>query len=152
MSLKNVLHKIGEFFKKLFNGLAPILKEAVHKGVEIVEAIKNFDSANPEVVDIITAIIPGTWDDALKVKMREALPKIVIELRLVDAAAGLTDPQEIMAAAVGVLQQLDGDYKSAFLHNLSIIAAQVAADGKLDWHDAVLLLQWYYEHEYKKPS
>jgi hypothetical protein len=43
----------------------------------------------------------------------------------------------------------DGDIKSAFLHNLSILVAQVAADGKLSWGDGVYILEWYYQHEYK---
>lgn len=149
MSLRSFFNNLFQQIAKFFKGLLPELKQAVHKGVQIVEAIKDFDTTNPEVADILTAIIPGTWDDALKDKLRAALPKIVVELRLVDAAAGLTDPQEIMAAAVAFIQQLDGDYQSAALHDLSIITAQVAADGKLDWHDAVYLLQWYYEHKYK---
>jgi hypothetical protein len=48
-----------------------------------------------------------------------------------------------------LLQGLDGDIKSGFLHNLSILLAQVAADGKLTWSDGVYVLQWYYQHEYK---
>jgi hypothetical protein len=147
MSLKSFLHKIGEFFHNLFEGLKPKLQNAVHWGVVITENLKN--AIDSQVADIITAIIPGELDDKIKDKLREALPKIVVELRLVDTTMGLTDPQEIMAAAVKVIQQLDGDYKSAFLHDFSILAAQVAADGKLDWDDAVYLLQWYYDHKFK---
>jgi hypothetical protein len=51
--------------------------------------------------------------------------------------------------AVKVLQGLDGDIKSAFLHNLSILVAKIAADGKLSWSDGVYVLEWYYQHEYK---
>jgi hypothetical protein len=50
---------------------------------------------------------------------------------------------------VAVLQGLSGDIKSSFLHNLSIFVAQVAADGKLSWSDGVLILEWYYQNEYK---
>jgi ferric iron reductase protein FhuF len=45
-----------------------------------------------------------------------------------------------------VLQGLDGDIKSAFLHNISILVAQVAADGKLTWSDGVYILEWYYQN------
>jgi len=45
-----------------------------------------------------------------------------------------------------VLQGLDGDIQSAFLHNLSILVAQVAADGQLTWSDGVYLLEWYYQN------
>lgn len=148
-TLKKFLHDLFTTIGHFFEGILPALKRAVHYGVTITDAVRNFDLKNPGVADVLTAIIPGTWDDDLKVKLRAALPKIVLELRLVENAEGLTDPNEIMLAAVAFIQQLDGDYQSATLHSLSIFAAQVAADGKLDWADAVLLLQWYYEHKYK---
>lgn len=147
MSLGNFLKHIWQGIKHIFDGLLPVLKQAVHWGVVITDAIKTFDANHPDVADILTAIIPGNADDNVKTKLREALPKIVVEMRLVDATLGLTDPNEIMKAALKVIEQLDGDYKSAVLHNLSILTAQVVSDGKLDWKDAVYLLQWYYEHK-----
>ena len=146
MSLKKFFNRIGQFFSKLWKGLLPDLKKAVHIGVVVVDAIKNFDSLNPEVLDILTAIIPGDLDDKIKDKIREKLPSILIELRLVDATLNLTDPQEIVKAAVQTLQQLSGDYKASFLNSLAIIIARVAADGKLDWNDAIFLEKWYYDH------
>lgn len=146
MSLKKFFQKIGAFFQRLFEGLLPELKKAVHVGVTITDAIKNFDLTHPGAADILTAIIPGEWDDNLKNKIRENLPKIMTELRLVDTTLNLTDPNEIMAAAIKVLQQLSGDYRSAFLNSASIVIAQVAADGKFDWNDVVYLEKWYYDH------
>ena len=146
MSLKSIINSIGGFFAHLFAGLLPELKAAIHIGVTVTEAIKTFDTNNPMIADIITSIIPGTFDDKIKETLRAELPKIVTELKLVDATLGLTDPNQIVAAAVKVLQQMSGDYKSAFLNSLSIIIAQVAADGKLDWNDAAYLLKWYYDH------
>lgn len=147
--MKKILKKIVDFITRLFTGISPILQKAVSIGATIAENVKNFDTANPIVADLITQLIPGTVDDKIKQKLREYLPKVVIQLRLVEAAKGLKDPDEIMLAAVKVIQQMDGDYKSAFLHNLSIIAAQVASDGKLSWSDAVYLLEWYYQNKVK---
>lgn len=149
MSLKTFINKIAKFFAGIFKSLAKELQKGIEIGVQITEGLKNFDTANPMAADILTAIIPGTLDDKIKDKLREALPKIVIELRLVKATEGLTDPNEIMLAAVKVIKQLDGDYQSAFLHDFSILAAQVAADGKLSWSDAVYLLEWFYQNKFK---
>lgn len=149
MFLSKLLKAIGKFFSRLWNGLLPELKKAIHVGVVITNAIKEFDTKNSGVVDIITAIIPGNLDNKIVAKLREQLPKICIELKLVDATLGLTDPNEIVAAAVKAMQQLSGDYKSAFLNSFSIIVAQVAADGKLDWNDAAYLLKWYYDNQQK---
>jgi len=149
MSLRTFINKIAKFFAGIFKSLAKELQKSIEIGVLVTEGVKNFDTANPMAADILTAIIPGTLDDKIKDKLREALPKIVIELRLVQATQGLTDPNEIMMAALKVFQQLDGDYKSAFLHDLSILTAQVAADGKLTWSDGVYLLEWYYRNKIK---
>ena len=151
MSLKTFLHKIADFFSNIFHSMVPELQKAIAVGVEITDAVKNFDAANPEVADILTAIIPGTLDDTIKQKLREELPKIAIELRLIGATVNVTDPNEIMLNAVKVIQQMSGDYKSAFLHDFSILAAQVAADGKLTWSDAVYLLEWFYRNKPATP-
>lgn len=148
--MKKLLNKIWAFIQRLFGNINPILQKAVAIGADVAEKIKNFDTSNPYIGDIITTLIPGTVDDAIKVKLRQMLPNIVVELQLVKATQGLKDPDQIMLAAVKVIQQLDGDYKSAFLHNLSIMAAQVAADGKLTWSDAVFLMEWYYNTKVKK--
>jgi len=147
MSLKKFFRKIGQFFEKLFKGLLPELKKAVHVGVTITNAIKEFDLANGGTVDIITKLIPGEWDDKLKEKVRDELPMIMVQLQLVDNTMTLTNKDEIVASAVKTLQQLSGDYRSAFLNSLAIIVAQVAADGKLDWNDAAYILKWYYDNQ-----
>lgn len=150
MSIKSFISKTFSNIAKLFNGLQDELKSAVHIGAVVTEAIKTFDVNNPVAADVLTALIPGDLDDKVKQLLRKHLPGIAIELRLVDATCKLSDPNEIMLSAVKVIQQLEGDYSNAFLHNLSIIVAQVAADGKLDWKDAVYLLQWYYDNNVKQ--
>lgn len=148
--MKKILKKIADFIRRLFINISPFLQKAVAIGADVSERIKNFDTANPVVADIITGLIPGTVDDAVKARLREFLPKIAVQLRLVQAAQGLKDPNEIMLAAVKVVQQMDKDYRSGFLHNFAVLAAKVAADGKLSWSDAVFLMEWYYTNQLKK--
>ena len=147
MSLQSFLTKIWNQIKALFDGIPAELKTAIHIGVLVTENIKNF--ADSPAADILTAIIPGDIDDEVKNWLRAKLPAILTELKLADSCSSLTDPIEITACAVKVLQGLDGDIQSAFLHNLSVLIAEVAADGKLTWGDGVYILQWYYQHEYK---
>lgn len=147
MSLGSFLSKIWAHIKKVFEGLPSELKSAIHIGVVVTDNIKNFIESPG--ADILTAIIPGEVDDDIKVWLRAKLPSILVELKLADSCSGLTDPADITTCAVKVLQGLTGDIKSAFLHNLSILVAQVAADGKLSWSDGVVILQWYYQNEYK---
>lgn len=150
MSLGKFLKKIWTGIKKLFDGLTPKLQSAIHIGVTIVEKIKNF-VAGPGA-DVLTIIIPGDLDDKIKEKLREMLPKIFTELKLVEQCAGETDPNKIVECGINTLQQISGDFQSAFLHDLSILIAQVAADGKLTWSDAVFILEWYYKHHPQSPK
>jgi hypothetical protein len=147
MSLQSFLTKIWNQIKALFDGIPAELKTAIHIGVLVTENIKNFTDS--PAADILTMIIPGNVDDEIKNWLRAKLPAILTELKLADSCSGLTDPNEITACAVKVLQGLDGNVKSAFLHNLSILIAQVAADGKLSWSDGVYILEWYYQHDFK---
>jgi hypothetical protein len=147
MSLTTFLSNIWAEVKGLFNNISPELKTAIHIGVIVTENIKSF--VDSPAADILTAIIPGDLDNELITLLRAKLPEILTELKLADSCGSLTDPSAITACAVKVLQGLSGDVSSAFLHSLSILVAQVAADGKLTWSDGVYLLEWYYQHEYK---
>ena len=150
MSLQNFLKKIWSDIKSIFDDIPPELKTAIHIGVVVTEAIKTF--VDSPAADVLTAIIPGDIDDEIKVLLRDKLPAILTELKLADSCGVLTDPNQITACAIQVLQGLDSDIKSAFFHNLSIFIAQVAANGKLTWSDGVMLLEWYYQNQYKQAS
>jgi hypothetical protein len=147
MSLKTFIEKIWVDIKTLFEGIPAELKTAIHIGVIVTENIKNF--VDSPAADVLTSIIPGDIDDDIKNWLRAKLPTVLTELKLADSCSSLTDPQQITACAIQVLQGLDGDVKSAFLHNLSIFVAQIAAGGKLTWADGVTILEWYYQNEYK---
>jgi hypothetical protein len=147
MSLQSFLSNIWTEIKSLFSGMPSELQTAIHIGVVVTQNIKNF--VDSSAADVLTAIIPGDIDDEIKNWLRAKLPAILTELKLADSCSGLTDPAAITQCAIKVLQGLDADIQAPFLHSLSVLVAQVAADGKLTWSDGVYLLQWYYQHEYQ---
>jgi hypothetical protein len=147
MSIKTFLTKIWATIQSLFNNFPADLKTAVHIGVTVTQNIKNL--IDLPVVDILTAIIPGDTDDKIKQVLRTGIPVILFNLKLADTCGELKDPQQITACAIKTLQSLDGDIKSAFLHTFSVLVAQLAADGKLTWGDAVCIVEWYYQHKLK---
>jgi len=150
MSLQSFLSRIWAEIKSLFQGIPAELKTAIRIGVVVTENIKTF--VDSPAADVLTAIIPGDIDDEIKNWLRAKLPAILTELKLADNCSQLADPDAITACAIKVLQGLDADAQSPFLHSLSVLVAQVAADGKLSWSDGVYLLEWYYQHEYKTGS
>jgi hypothetical protein len=141
------LTKLWKTLQEFWTGIHPDLKDAIHTGVIITEAIKNF--VESPVADVLTSLTKTTVDDKLKQALRLALPKILVQLKLAEAVAGQDDPEVITASAIKALQALDGNIKSAMLHNLSILIAQVAADGKLTWSDGAYVLEWYYKQKFK---
>jgi len=145
--MKKLINAIWGFVLSLFGKLSPAVKKAIDVAVKVTDAIKTFDTSKPIVADIITGLIPGTADDKIKDVLRANLPKIVVELKLVQATQGLTDPDEIMLAAMKAIQQLSGDYRSAFLNSLAQVIAVVAADGKLDWNDAAYVIKYYFDNK-----
>lgn len=146
------IRKIIQALKDLFHKLPEEAKNAIHIGVVVVEKIKTF--VDSPAVDVLTAIIPGTIDDAIKTKLREALPKILMELKLADTCGSLTDPQQITSCAISTLQKIGDDFisdaaKKRFYDSIAVLVATVAADGKLDLSDAAYAIKWYYDHVYK---
>ncbi|CAM3786626.1 hypothetical protein MUGA111182_09690 [Mucilaginibacter galii] len=141
------LRKIWKAIQSLFNHIPEELKVAIHTGVLITENIKTF--VDSPVADIITLLIPGETDDRIRVVLRKAIPQILIQLKLADSCSEINNPTELTSCAIKTLQSLTGDLKSAFLHNLSVLIAQVAADGKLTWQDGASIMEWYYQNRFK---
>jgi hypothetical protein len=147
MNIKSFLSKLWAIIRSLFNNFPVNLKSAVHTGVLITENIKQFTDS--PLADVLTSIIPGNIDDKIKQFLREKIPILLINLKLAESCADTTDPQEITKCAVKVIHDLQGDIKSAVLHNLSVMITQLAADGELTWSDGVCVVEWYYRNKFK---
>jgi hypothetical protein len=85
MSLKTLLQEIFGSIKKVFKKLDQPLKDAYTLGFSLQTNSKPL--LRVKRADILTAIIPGTIDDKIKERLRVFLPKILIELKLVENCA-----------------------------------------------------------------
>ncbi|TSD67608.1 hypothetical protein FFF34_009520 [Inquilinus sp. KBS0705] len=147
MSLTSLIYKIWNSIRLLFNHFPADLKKAVHIGVVITENIKTI--VESPFTDMLTLIIPGDIDDKIKQVLRAGIPLILTNLKLTDKCSDLNDPQEITRCTIRIIQNLDGDIKSATLHNLSVLISKLAADGQLTWSDGVCIVEWYYQNNFK---
>jgi len=141
------LRKIWKAIQTLFNRIPAELKTAIHTGVIVTENIKIF--VESPAADVLTVLIPGETDDRIKAALRVALPNILTQLKLADSCSETIKPDELTICAIKTIQSLTGDLKSSFLHNLSLLIAQVAADGKLTWKDGASIMEWYYQNRFK---
>jgi len=131
--------------KDLFNKIPIELKQALHAGIVIAEGLNKFIDSG--VADVLVKIIPGEWDDKLKDKIKEGLPKILIDLKLAEACANESDPNKIVLCAINTIQEAtNGNVKSAWLHSLSILIGDLVSDGDLSWKDGAKIGEWYFEH------
>ena len=147
MTIPNWLKKIWKSIQALFNRIPDELKTAIHTGVTVTENIKTF--VDSPAADILTTLIPGETDDRIKTALRTALPALLTQLKLADSCSDASSPEEITTCAVKTLQSITGNLKSAYLHDISVMIAQVAADGKLTWQDGAYIMEWYYQHRFK---
>jgi hypothetical protein len=147
MSIISFLAGLWNSIRSLFNKLPATYKNAVRIGVSITENIKNF--VDSPLADVLTTLIPGDIDDKIKQALRTALPLILTDLKLAKDNGTMANPQKITRCAIQALQKLDDEIKNAYLHNLSVLIAQLAADGKLSWSDGVCVVEWYYQHQFK---
>ena len=96
--------------------------------------------------DVITALIPGDIDDKINEKLRGFLPRLLLELQLVDSIANITDPNAQLQAILDKLKLSSDDAKNAFYHSLASLILQKLSDGKLSWSDAVAIAEYYYQN------
>ena len=123
------MQKIKFFLMKLFLSLGHFFKQledtsqtAIAKAVELVNVVKTWEKSHEELINFITALIPGNLDNIIVDKIREVLNK------------------------VGSVTVLTGDERKLFYHNLAIQFSLIIGNGKLTFNDVVYLVQWYYDN------
>lgn len=86
-----------EFILRLVKKIPAKLEKEVQFIIDIVNVIK--DLANSELADVLTAAIPGDKDDKLKEWLQMWLPRILNELKLVQAGKIVfSDDEDIRGA------------------------------------------------------
>lgn len=96
----------------------------VDTALKITTALKNILSS--PVTDIVTALIPGQLDTAIKNQLLNALNKAVDALTIVDNCKQYTDLNEKLKCFVEQVKQRDPQLQDAILQKLaSLISGQL---------------------------
>lgn len=146
MSFKSFLTNLWNQIKDLFNGLAPKAKWAVDFGQTWVERLKTLTDS--DVVGAFLKLTGTDVDDKILERLKAELPRIAVNLKLLDEAfvAGLS-ADEVAAKLAEVVQSIDHDYKKDFYDTLAVRIALVAADGKVSWDELKYTMKWYNDHK-----
>lgn len=139
--------KLGSWFKRQFRNIAEEAKVLLPAVIAVTNQWKTF--IDSPVADLITALVPGTLDDAIKDKLRQRLPDVITKLQLAHAISGIDDINEQLKAILNVLKLSPDDTKDRFYHEFAFTALQALSDGKLTMGEASILTQLYYDHKHK---
>jgi hypothetical protein len=138
------LKKLWEGIKKIFMGLRSKSKAWVTIAIQVVEGIKTV-MATP-VADVITSIIPGSADDKVKEVIRLWVPKVLLQLHMVEAIIDIKDPNEQLNAILAKIKLSDKETRNIIWHGLGSLIIEKLSDGKFSWQDSVAVAQYYYDH------
>jgi hypothetical protein len=145
--MKKFFAKIMAVLANLLGKLAPELKSAVHTSVVVTEAFKNF--VDSPLADLFTVLMPGIKDDQIKVLLRQRLPGILMIMRLIESATLLDNEADTIAAAQRYVGELSAAERKPILHELAVRLAIILSDGKITWSEAVQLVEYYYQNQFK---
>lgn len=100
MSLKTIADSITAWAVNFISKILPDSRKAIDIASYIVNGFKSIDSAHPEILNTLVALIPGTVDDAILAQVRMVLPKVLVDLKIVQDEESKTLDQIVSDAVV----------------------------------------------------
>lgn len=143
------------YIKRIYKRLIDESKVYIPVAIDVVEALKLvLDSPVDDIVlDVIGILIPNLPKnkiDVIKDKIHAELPKILIELNLINAATNSTDINEQLKGILEALKIASEDTKAEKYHILASKLLVILSDGKISWSESVIFTEWYYQTHIKK--
>lgn len=153
--MKKLLKKIFTFIRRLYSSLKDETKQYLPVAITVVEGIKKFiDSPIDDVlVGIVETVIPSLPKDKIalvRTKLEEVLPKILLEMNLINSIASIEDPNQQLQAILDALKLSSDDVKAEKYHTIASKILVVLSDGKVTWGEAVIFTEWYYQNYVKQ--
>lgn len=139
----------------LFQSLRSETKRLVPIAINVVEGVKTvMDSPVDDVLlEVLKKAIPGTADDILIDKIKEVvkewLPKIILEMKMVQSVAEIEDQNEQLKAILAQFKLNSDESKNIFYHGLASLILEKLSDGKLSWSDSIVISEYYFKNVVK---
>lgn len=153
--MKKLWIKISSFIKKLYSNLVDESKEHLPLAITVVEGIKQV--LDSQVDDIVLSVIqfalpnvPINKVNIVKAKLEEALPKIILEMNLINAVVNIENTNDQLQAILDALKLSKDDVKAEKYHTIASKVLVVLSDGKVSWGESVMFTEWYYQNYVKK--
>ena len=153
--MKKLIRKIWKAVQKAYSKIVDSTRQYVPIAIEVVEALKRvMDSDVDDVVaEIIKRVIPGKADDLLIEKIKTTvelwLPKILLELRMVQGVAQQQDVNTQLKAILAELKLSSDESKAIIYHGLATLILEKLSDGDLSFSDSAAIAEYYYRSAIK---
>ena len=154
--MKKLISKLWNWIEGLFSKLESKVRKMTPIAVNIVEIVKNTVENQKFIalLEVIKFSIPGDADDKLIDKIMETvqkyIPKIALQLDIIQSISGLETVNEQMIAVVNALKQASDDQKSDYWHELAAFILRQLADGELTLGEAGAIVEYHYQNYVKK--
>lgn len=154
--MKKLIKKIWNAIKRIFNKIDGKTKIMIPIAVKVGQALKKFmDSPIDEILEnIITDVIPGDADDVLAANIRnvveEWLPKLLVELTMMEGVSNIDDPKEKLKAILAKLKLSSKETRNVVYHGLVSLILEKLSEGILDWSESLQISEYYYKYILKK--
>lgn len=151
MNIKSFLKYVLDFIKNFIGNILPSSKHLLDVALAVVNTIKTVDSNNPELLNLLTALIPGNVDEAVLAKVREKLPQWIATITYLDNQADKT-PEDLLKEGIDKLKGItDANVYSDALQTLFKLIGYEITDESISYENLQKISQAYYE-KYGKPQ
>lgn len=140
---------VGVYFNRLWLKAKAFLNKEIPIAIAVVEHLKTF--IDSPIIPAITDLIPGEVDDAIAAKIKEALPVILVKLKIAGECANLSTNEAIIQCALKNLASFDPLSRRGKYLDIAATLAEYLSDGKLSWPELITLIQSLKNPELAKP-
>lgn len=118
------VQRAGQNIKKLFNEIPRDIRDKVQIALQVTTRLKS--ALESPVADLVTALIPGDWDDRLKKEILQYLQESLILLSIVKDCAEKDNIGDMVSCWLEKLRDLPEDVRHALLIKLaSLLVAKL---------------------------
>lgn len=145
--MKKLLQKVWSWVRGVYEKVMGTSTKLVPVAIRVVEGLKRAMEGNVDdvVAFIIKRAIKGEADDLIidKVKkmVEDWLPKIALELNIINSINGIEDKNDQLKAILDEIKKLDQKGQWITWHSYAVMIIDLLADGEWSWSDSVVLAE-----------
>jgi len=154
--MKNLFKKIWQWIEGIFSKMEGTVEKFMPVATNIVEGVKKAIENDQIliVLEVIKFTIPGNIDDKIIDKAleltRKYIPKIALQLQIINSITEIEDTNEQMIAVINVLKNASKEEQSKYWHELAKQILYALADGKVTWGESASIVEYHYKNYIKK--